>query len=257
MRIAFVGSGNVASSLAPALDVMPGVEVVAICSPTESHCKRLAGRLRNAGAITNIHDLPAADLTIVSVKDDALKNFNTSGVHGSGLWVHTSGAVGMEALDGIGSQHGVFYPLQTFTAGREINLQGVPMLIEAGDPESRKLLLDLGQRLTGKAIEADSELRSAVHLAAVFGCNFANHAWACAERLLACNGLPLSTLKPLIEETLAKALDIGATAGQTGPAIRGDQSVMEGHLEHLPDDLKPVYETMSQSIANFMQSCRK
>lgn len=249
LNIAFVGSGNVASALAPALDALPGVRVGAICSPNILHSQELAARLDDAEALTDISQIGDFDLVIVSVKDDVLLGLGATVRGRTGLWVHTSGSVGMEALSSVSSHYGVFYPLQTFSKGRHVSLQGVPMLIEASDAESGELLMGLANRLTGNAIEADSQRRATLHLAAVFACNFANHAWALSEQLLAPEGLTLSTFKPLIEETLAKALEMGASRGQTGPAAREDHVLMQKQCERLENESeREVYEAMSRSI---------
>ena len=57
----------------------------------------------------------------------------------------------------------------------------------------------------------------------MFACNFANHMFAVGQQLLQEYGLPADLIKPLIRETVAKALDSpSAAAVQTGPARRND-----------------------------------
>ena len=62
--------------------------------------------------------------------------------------------------------------------------------------------------------------------------------------------LSRSLLNPLVEETLRKALEQGAEAGQTGPAIRRDENTMQQHLlllEKHPEWLE-LYKHVSHDI---------
>ena len=58
-------------------------------------------------------------------------------------------------------------------------------------------------------------------------------------------------LKPLIEETAAKAIATNDVREvQTGPAVRGDKAVCNKHLEMLAgDDIKQkIYKDITESI---------
>ncbi len=64
-------------------------------------------------------------------------------------------------------------------------------------------------------------------------------------------GRGYEVLKPLIEETAAKALNASHPARvQTGPAKRGDRATQEGHLALLAEHeaLKQIYELLSEQI---------
>jgi predicted short-subunit dehydrogenase-like oxidoreductase (DUF2520 family) len=57
-------------------------------------------------------------------------------------------------------------------------------------------------------------------------------------------------LKPLIRETIDKALALGPIQAQTGPAKRGDLEILDKHLEILQSDEKAaeIYRLISQHI---------
>jgi predicted short-subunit dehydrogenase-like oxidoreductase (DUF2520 family) len=63
----------------------------------------------------------------------------------------------------------------------------------------------------------------------------------------------------LIRETVEKALDIGPSNSQTGPAVRGDQKTMEKHLDMIRNDenLHSIYELMTRSIVDAEKSVRR
>ena len=69
---------------------------------------------------------------------------------------------------------------------------------------------------------------------------------------LEAHGIPFSVMLPLMEETIQKLHTLPPREAQTGPAARGDQSVMERHVRMLlkesQDGLAELYKTISQSI---------
>ena len=107
---------------------------------------------------------------------------------------------------------------------------------------------DLAQALTGGTDELALEL----HLAAVFACNFTNHLLGQAEKVMDMQQLPLDWLKPLVEETIKKAFDLGPGGSQTGPAVRNDEGTLQKHLEMLDSnpELKKLYDVISKDIGN-------
>jgi hypothetical protein len=71
-----------------------------------------------------------------------------------------------------------------------------------------------------------------------------------ASKMLEEKEIPFEYLKPLIEETLLKAFELGPLNAQTGPAIRNNNDVMQKHFEMLADkpDWQKIYTFVSESI---------
>ena len=115
-----------------------------------------------------------------------------------------------------------------------------------------RVLRCLAELLSDNIYELSSDERRWLHVAAVFCCNFTNHMATLASRLLEAHDIPFSVMLPLMEETIQKLHTLPPREAQTGPAARGDQSVMERHvrmlLEERQDDLAELYKTISQSI---------
>ena len=96
-----------------------------------------------------------------------------------------------------------------------------------------------------------SEERRILHVSAVFACNFTNHLLTISKRILDAEHLEFDLLKPLIRETIRKALEAPDPAVvQTGPARRGDQQIIEKHLDYLEryPAWQGIYEILSESI---------
>jgi predicted short-subunit dehydrogenase-like oxidoreductase (DUF2520 family) len=166
--------------------------------------------------------------------------------------VHTSGSQPLSILHlPPGVATGVFYPLQTFSKSRTIDMATVPFCLEADNPATEMLLTAIAQRLSRTVYLVSSQERKVLHTGAVFACNFANHLWALAKRLVEKEGLEFELLHPLMQETLAKALEVNDPAQvQTGPAIRHDLRLMQTHLDYLANqpENRELYRLLSESI---------
>ena len=100
--------------------------------------------------------------------------------------------------------------------------------------------------------EATSQLRTKIHLAAVFACNFTNCLYAIADDILKKNNIPFSILLPLIGETTRKLSTLEPWDAQTGPAARGDMAVIQKHLDMLNHEEKAIYQILSDYILKNM-----
>ena len=89
-----------------------------------------------------------------------------------------------------------------------------------------------------------------MHLAAVFANNFVNHLYGIAGQILDQEGLDFSLLRPLIFETAHKVMLMTPENAQTGPARRGDESILCMHKAMLKDNRKllNLYTQLSDSI---------
>lgn len=150
-----------------------------------------------------------------------------------------------------GARSGVFYPLQTFSKSKPVDLTHTPLLIEAEEEEALQQLTQLAHTLSTQVHSVSSDARKQLHLAAVFACNFTNHLLGISRQLLEEAHLPQTLLQPLISETFTKASQQPPFTVQTGPAIRGDQNVMQEHLRLLQQH--PRYQTLYQQLSDSIQ----
>lgn len=247
-----IGAGNVASHLVPALALAGCIKVTAVWSRTRCHAEELAARVGAPIATDDLGELPAdAEFYLVSTADEMTRRVADEMTPNLALWAHTSGSVEAEAFSRVSPHYGVFYPLQTFSRNVAVDLAEAPFFIEGSDKAALERLMAMARAISDRVYEADSTLRMKMHVAAVFACNFANHLWTVADRVLHREArLDLSVLKPLLQETLRKALAVGPADAQTGPAARGDHGVMAKHVALLPDDESKLYEILSNSIEN-------
>lgn len=252
IRTSFIGSGNLAWHLAPALDNV-GYPVREVYSQHPKHAAALVGKLYEAHVNISL-DFSASSsrIFIISVSDDALQEVAQKIVlPDNAIVVHTSGSQPLSILDDSGSQNiGVFYPLQTFSKTKKVDFKSTPIFIESESSDVEKALMKMAKAISNNVKRINSEERKALHVAAVFASNFSNHMLTIAREIATQNDLDFNVLKPLIAETLNKSLEIGPEKAQTGPAIRGDFEVLERHMEFLREnpELAEIYKVISQHI---------
>ena len=250
MKIAFIGSGNLATHLSLALKAA-GEEIIQVYSRTDAHAKELADKL---GCIhtTNLDKIYLnADVYILSVKDDAISQIADSICHKCphALFVHTAGSVLMDIFKGKANHYGVLYPMQTFSKARKVDFLPIPCFIEASSKEDLAIIRSLAESISDHVVDCDSEKRKKLHLAAVFACNLTNHCYRLAERVLQEEGIDWKLYLPLIDETAKKVSEMSPKDAQTGPMVRYDVNVMNRQLALITDErTRQIYRLMAESI---------
>lgn len=248
-NIILIGAGNVATQLGISLKDA-GHTILQVYSRKKRAAQALSIVLK-AKAIDDAKKInPDADIYIIAIKDDALAGITKKIKLKNKIIVHTSGSTAMNVLKGSSKNYGVFYPLQTFSKNKKINFKTVPVCLEANNKETFKTLQQLASSISGNIQKVNSDQRKALHVAAVFACNFSNHLYTIAEQILSENKLSFDLLKPLIMETADKIKNNSAVKMQTGPAVRGDKKIMDSHLKMLSGnkEYRQLYKLLSRSI---------
>jgi predicted short-subunit dehydrogenase-like oxidoreductase (DUF2520 family) len=245
VSVIIIGSGNVAQHLIRAFSATENVDVVQAYARQP---EKLYSLLPKEKVTANLSTLADADVYIISVSDNAIADVATNLPFTGKLVVHTSGSTGMEAL-GSRQRNGVFYPLQTFSVAKAVNFKEVPLCLETEHTVDMPMLETLAHALSEKVYHINGTQRQALHVAAVFSCNFVNHLYGIGARVCSDNNIPFDILKPLILETADKINTLTPTQAQTGPAVRRDSKTIQRQLNFLQDDtLKEIYTLITNSI---------
>lgn len=254
MTIALLGSGNVATHMGRAL-TGKGYDILQVYSRTLAHAQSLANAL-GTQAIDDLAYLnTTADAYIIAVSDDAIKPVLLQLPPAlKGMVLHTAGSVNITAFVGHAIRYGVLYPVQTFsTAKKQVDFSSIPIALEASDEKTMNDVRTLSNRLSNRVFPCDSKQRLALHVAAVFACNFTNYLYAVAADILDDHQLDIDLIRPLIVETAEKVLTHEPKDVQTGPAVRDDRETQQKHLVLLekdhPDKVA-LYQSLSQLIRN-------
>jgi predicted short-subunit dehydrogenase-like oxidoreductase (DUF2520 family) len=246
-KIVILGTGNVAWHLSKALH-KAGFDIVQVYGRDGQKAELIATPVLASVATRIDQVIEDADLYLLCISDDSILEIGKQLVHVDGIVAHTSGAIAMGALKGL-QDFGVFYPLQSFTAGKEVDFEHVPFLIEGSSNAAESALMNAAFELSQNVYAISSAQRERVHVAAVFANNFSNHMLVQAKAICDENNIPFETLHPLIRATFEKALIGDPAANQTGPAVRNDEKTIAKHLQLLTKaDQKTLYELITKSI---------
>ncbi len=248
-KVVIIGAGNLATQLALSLK-RTDVTLIQIYSRTEISAKALS-ELCQSSYTTDITKISTeADIYIYAVKDDALPKIIAQMPVTKGLHIHTAGSVDITVFEGKKEDFGVFYPMQTFSKNKLVDFSKIPVFIEANTNGNLQTLHNFASQLSDNIINCDSKQRMALHLAAVFSCNFANHLFHIASNILQENKLDFKLMFPLINETIEKLQTLTPIEAQTGPAVRNDQTVISKHLEALKEmpNEQEIYRILSENI---------
>ena len=252
MRISLIGAGRVAHHLAHVLNAQH--QIVQIYSRSLDKAQHLAAQI-GAEAIAEVEQLHSdLDLLIIAVSDQAIAQVIQEVHHDLNhvLIVHTSGSTSLAVIEHTHSRAGVFYPLQTFSFEREVNWLETPLFVEATEQQDLEALTQLANSLSNQVYQYSSKQRQTLHLAAVFACNFSNYCYDMAQQIVDAEQVDFSLLYPLILETADKATKHNPKTMQTGPAMRGDQNILQMHGQLLAradrKDLQDIYALLSEGI---------
>lgn len=245
ISIVILGSGNVATHLISAFQKSNEILIKQIFARNPSVT---IPDFPQEKIIHSIDQLTEADIYIISITDTAINELANKIPFENKLVVHTSGSMPIDIL-GNKNRKGVFYPLQTFTKNKEVDFKGIPICLEAENENDLKLLENLASKISNKSYFINSEQRKAMHVAAVFVCNFVNHLYQLGNEICTENNIPFEILHPLIEETANKIKSISPIDAQTGPARRNDTLTINSHLNFLNDNnKKEIYKILTKSI---------
>ncbi len=249
MDVVLLGSGNVATHLGHAL-VQAGHRIKQVYSRTEAHAQVLAHALRTEATAELAAVDARADVYLIAVKDDAVAEVAAKLPRTQAMVVHTAGSIDMAVLAAQASNHGVCYPLQTFSKAKAVDFSTVPIAVEASGEAALARLEEMAGSLSRRVFRCDSTQRLSLHVAAVFACNFTNHLYAVAADILNAHGLDFDLIRPLILETAQKVMEHQPIDVQTGPAVRKDVRTMEKHLALLEANpaLAQLYQLISERI---------
>lgn len=237
MKIVIIGAGNVGTNLVHAFE-RKGIKAELV------RARALCTQPSDAGLV------PAADVYIYAVADNALREV-VSHVDGpKALHLHTSGSMPIEVFGSDKPHAGVLYFFQSFSKAHLIDdWSGIPCFIEGRNIDDLAAIYSLAQCLTSRIYEADCHDRERLHIAGVFANNYTNLMYRIASEVLKDTQIPFEALLPLIDQTAAKVHTMRPADAQTGPAQRGDEEVMAHHAQLLAaTPYREVYQALAALI---------
>lgn len=188
--------------------------------------------------------LPAADVVVLAVRDDAIADVaaqvmaRVDDAATPPILLHCAGALPSgDAFAGLGRRPlgvGVLHPLRALAGGDgDADFRGVVLGIE-GDEQGREAALRLCERLGGAPLLLSAAQLPLYHAAAALVSNHAVGLVDAGVELLERVGLPraqaTAALTALLASTTRNLERVGLPEALTGPIARGDVGVVARHL---------------------------
>jgi predicted short-subunit dehydrogenase-like oxidoreductase (DUF2520 family) len=245
LSVVLIGGGNVAFHLMKAFQDNPHVDLKQWYNRTIDPLTDYASRIR---ITDDLSTLMPADIYLIAVSDDAIRDVSQALPFSNRLVAHTSGSASIHDLDSK-QQRAVFYPLQSFSKQADLDFSEVPICIEVLDKPNFNILKDLSDSLGCKSYKINTEQRQTLHLSAVFANNFVNQLYRIAHEISDAKSINFDILKPLILETAKKVQHMSPYRAQTGPAKRNDKKTIKRHLKLLNrEEHRKIYTILTDSI---------
>jgi predicted short-subunit dehydrogenase-like oxidoreductase (DUF2520 family) len=238
--------GKVGVSLARLLHER-GYRIAALYSRSTAKAAQLAQAVGAAPAVSPQAVIAQADLTLLTVPDDALDA--VAGALTGASWdgravVHTSGVHSARTLDALrarGAETGSLHPAFPFASVEQAltTLPGATFAVEAQADHLRGWLTDIVSSLGGQVIMLTPDDKARYHAALVIASNYLVTLYDVAHTLLesvgASSDASAGALKALMQAALHNVAALGPVDALTGPLVRGDLGTVAAHLTALED----------------------
>ncbi|MFW6348273.1 MAG: Rossmann-like and DUF2520 domain-containing protein [Cyclonatronaceae bacterium] len=270
-----IGSGRMAGALAHALRSKPtnNFRLTGIFARSAEKAKSIAGADIGSGDLARIPVSDPETITLLAVSDAALpevaRMLASAGKVPTGLFVHTSGAAGLEPLAPIrkaGGRTGSFHPLQSFTKGADATVFRDISISLLCDEADAPRLSELARTFGARPLRVNARQKKQLHLAAVMASNYMVALLHLAEAAASEISEPLLPhFAPLLQQTLHNVMQQGTAAALTGPVSRGDADTLRSHLAELDaitleqrnplvSELIPAYKQLGRVAARLARA---
>jgi predicted short-subunit dehydrogenase-like oxidoreductase (DUF2520 family) len=265
-QITIVGAGNLAASLAAALQGA-GYRIDAVVARASGRSLRRASVLARklfATAVPATRAEIRSDVVWFCVPDSQILLAGRS-LTGSTFWkgriaFHSSGALTSEVLSSLRQRGAVVasvHPLMTFVPGSQPSLVGVPFAIE-GDRPATRVARAIVKDLRGKPFSIKKSDKAAYHAWGTFASPLLTALLATTERVATVAGISRKSIKqkmlPIVAQTVANYADLGAAGAFSGPIVRGDADTVGKHLRVLQrvPVAREVYVALAKAAMEYL-----
>ena len=189
------------------------------------------------------------DIVLLSVPDQHINEVAQKiTVTNSAAIVHISGSLTLDPI----SQHTRIASCHPLLSLPDPSL-GAKRLLDkawfavAGDPIS----IEIARAFDGEYFHIPDEKRVLYHAGACIAANHLVVLLSQVERICEMVDIPFEAYLNLIQGTLDSVTTIGSKKSLTGPAVRGDLSTIQSHLDALPQTEKVLYSCLSEAAQEF------
>jgi predicted short-subunit dehydrogenase-like oxidoreductase (DUF2520 family) len=245
VKFNIIGAGRLGKQLALSLITHTQHELIAICNRDKPSAQRAIDLLGAGHAVARLADLPAVDLTLITVPDDHITNIalelaKKQVIKLGSIVAHCSGALSSDCLTplrNMGILVASIHPLQAFPAHQLAPdaLNNCCFAIE-GDQKAVDVLSLILTALGSQLLPIHPLKKTIYHAAAVMASNYLITLASMAEELFIESGLSQYNARKITHQLMQNNLNhlLHSNTTQealTGPLARGDKTTIKQHLQ--------------------------
>lgn len=193
--------------------------------------------------------LPLVDLVIVATPDREIPAAAAAAgarLTGAAVMVHLSGFTSIGAVDVGTGRFGSLHPLMSLAdpVRGEQALAGAPAAVTGSSADVERLIWRFAESIGMRPFRLPDDQRRLYHTAAAVASNVTTGVLGLAFDLLRAAGVDSSVVRPLVDQSVANAFELGPSEALTGPVARGDESTIAGQrleVELVDADLADQY----------------
>jgi predicted short-subunit dehydrogenase-like oxidoreductase (DUF2520 family) len=266
MKIAIVGAGRLAATLAPAL-LSTGHTITEIVARHDASSLRRARTLaRKLGAQSVVPENAQLNAKLIwfCVPDgkirEAAERLVDAGEWKGKIAFHSSGALSSDELNSLrkrGAGVASVHPLMTFVRGSRPGLRGVPFALE-GDRSAISVARQITNGFHAKPFVIRKHDKALYHAWGTFASPLLIALLATTEQVARASGVSIPIARkrmlPILNQTLANYAVLGPAQAFSGPIVRGDAEVVRRQLSPLKKvpEARRVYLALARSALHFL-----
>lgn len=227
LELAVVGPGRAGGAIALAA-VAAGHRLAAVVPGPSGHIPAELGVEPSKFGM-----LPLVDLVIVATPDRAIRSAAAAAaarLRGAVTIVHLSGFTSIEAVDVGTGRFGSMHPLMSIAdavRGRNA-LRGAPAAVTGSSRDVERTIFEFAESLGMRPFGLPDGRRRLYHTSASVASNITIGVLGLAFELMGASGVDPSVLRPLVDQSISNAFDLGPDKALTGPVVRGDEATVAG-----------------------------
>ena len=177
--------------------------------------------------------LPLVDLVIVATPDRAIRDAARSvgaRLTGAATVIHLSGFTSIESVDVGTGRFGSLHPLMSLSdpdRGKRA-MAGAPAAVTGSSSDVEAMIWGFAESIGMHPFHLPDERRRLYHTSAAVASNVTTGVLGLAFELMRSAGVDPSVLRPLVDQSIANAFDLGPEEALTGPVARGDDATVAG-----------------------------
>jgi predicted short-subunit dehydrogenase-like oxidoreductase (DUF2520 family) len=254
-----IGAGKLGKTLGYLLQKHPQIEIQGVVNRTLDSGKNACKFMGAGKAYSSVQDLPHADITLLSVPDNHIKNivnmlYDFNGIKPDSVIFHCSGALSSSLFSKLPVHPLSVHPIKSF-ASPDIGIQAFSGSIctYEGDQHAIEILVPIFLEIGARCIPISSANKSLYHASCVMACNYLITLADVAQHCFIESGLnkenAFEAVTQLMSDALINLISTQETqCALTGPLQRGDHETIMQHIQSIQDpEILELYQILGQA----------